>query len=161
MFLCLCGIISVMMTRVLTGLLTFVVPYSMTGSFVFAFVCLFVWTHSVLRRAMSVPYGVQEQLANVRLYSCTTKAKMTMMYCLFVYLLLCVNTIINVWLGSLWSCLPLEIRKGCKHYCCHPLQFHKIYESPINRAVCQLSSIPGATAQLIACTWATKVFSQS
>ena len=120
MFLCLCGIISVMMTRVLTGLLTFVVPYSMTGSFVFAFVCLFVWTHSVLRRAMSVPYGVQEQLANVRLYSCTTTAKMTMMYCLFVYLLLCVNTIINVWLGSLWSCLPLEIRKGCKHYCCHP-----------------------------------------
>ena len=110
-----------------------------------------------------MPYGVQEQLANVRWYLRTTT--MTMMYCLFVYLFvnLCgrLHKCMNAIMCSRWSCLPLEIAKGCKHYCCHPLQFHKIYESPINRAVCQLSSIPGATAHLIACTWATKVFSQS
>ena len=28
----------------------------------------------------------------------------------------------------------------------------------VKATVCQLSSIPGATAQLIACTWITKVF---
>ena len=148
MFLCLCGIISVMMTRVLTGLLTFVVPYSMTGSFVFAFVCLFVWTHSVLRRAMSVPYGVQEQLANVRLYS--------LFVCLFV--IVCEHN--HKCMIRLSLILPAPRNsKRLQTLLLPPL--HKIYESPINRAVCQLSSIPGATAQLIACTWATKVFSQS
>ena len=78
--------------------------------------------------------------------------------CLFVNLCGRLHKCMNASICSLWTCLPLEIPKGCEHYCCHPLQFHKIYESPINRAVCQLSSIPGATAQLIACTWATKVF---
>ena len=158
MFLCLCGIISVMMTRVLTGLLTFVVPYSMTGSFVFAFVCLFLDTFCSEKGNVCAIWcaGATSKCQVVFMYNNSKNDNDVLFVCLFV--ILCEHN--HKCMIGLSLVLPAPRNsKRLQTLLLPPL--HKIYESPINRAVCQLSSIPGATAQLIACTWATKVFSQS
>ena len=131
-------------------------------NFVCLFVCFFVCTHFCSEEGNLCAIwcaGAARKFQVVFMYE--NNDNDVLFVCLLVNLFRCLHKCMNVSMCSLWSCLTLEIPKGCKYYCCHPLQFHKIYGSPINRAVCQLSSIPGATAQLIACTWATKVFSQS